>query len=424
MIELMRIMILAVTALILTVGALSAAVPTATISVQAAGEHFYWFAYTDIKGQAVTTTPKSFKDKKVTADVPLVKDAVPRGTMLYVLDAKTGNEAVRPVEGKGALSVDLKKSDFDRVRRVVVSVTGAQSGNPAAAGIVKLTDSGKKSQERVLDPAAGGSVEFADVAEGTASVTVLYGDNKKSSQDVDITIEREERVLKLDIPIAGTIDTLAPARPSGKSDGPDASDGPGKTGREMKGVDYLTGLVGAVLLIGIIYLGVRSMSNKGAGAKSLLKKLGVEVQEEQPIFEPGKPQPAQQADPTICPFCGRKKDASGACACSVVGTAASAVSAASGPRLIAVQGPKMGEIYDLGAGSLTIGREASNTVAFTDDSAVSRRHARISSENSGFTIYDEGSSNGTFVNGVKVTEQALNSGDEIQIGTTRLRFEA
>ncbi len=420
----MRGIILTITALLLAAGMLWAAVPTATISVPAAGEHFYWFTYTDIKGQAVTTTPKSFKDKKVTADVPLVKDAVPKGTRLYVLDAKTGNEAVRPIEGKGALAIDLKTSDFNKVRRVRVSVTGTQSGSPAAAAIVKLTDADKKTQEKVLDPSSAGSVEFSDVAEGTASVTVLYGDNKRSSQDVDIAIERETPVLKLDIPVAGAIETLAPTQPdtsdkSGKSDASEKA----PAGPQSKGVDYITGLIGAILLIGIVYMGVRMMGNKGADAKLLLKKLGVEVQEEQPIFEPAKAQPAQQVDPTICPFCGRKKDASGACSCSVIGTAASAVSAASGPRLIAVQGPRMGEIYDLQVGTLTIGREESNAIVFSEDSAVSRRHARIVSDNGTFTIYDEGSSNGTFVNGVKITEQALNSGDEIQIGTTRLRFE-
>ncbi len=397
-----------------------AAVPTATISVPAAGEHFYWFAYTDIKGQAVTTTPKVFKDKKVTADVPLVKDAVPGGTRLYVLDTKTGNEAVKPIEGKGALTIDLKTSDFDTIRRVQISVVGTKTGGPAAAAVVKVTDAAKKTQERVLDPSSAGTVEFTDVAAGTASVTVVYGDNMKATQDVDMAVARETPVLRLEIPIAGAIETLAQSESSDTSDGSDKN-GPGP---QPRSVDYLTGLIGAVLLIGLIYLGVRAMSNRGAGAKSILKKLGVEVQEDQPILEPAKSQPAQQVDPTICPYCGRKKDASGVCSCSVIGTAASAVSAASGPRLVAVQGPRMGDVYDLQAGSATIGREESNSIAFPDDSAVSRRHARIASENGQFTIYDEGSSNGTFVNGVKVTEQALHSGDEIQIGTTRLRFEA
>ncbi len=409
------ILILAVTMLATSVWA----IPTATIGVPAAGEHFYWFSYTDIKGGPAVTTPKSFKDKKVTANVPLVKDAVPKGTLLYVLDAKTGNEAVKPLEGKGSLAVDLKKSDFDKVRKVVLWVIGSVKDRPIAAAVVKLVDADKKAQQRVLDPSSVGTVEFNDVAEGTASVTVLYGDNKKSIQDVDITLERKIPVLKIDIPIAGEIESVGVfSRGPSDLDNSEQSD---KEAPQVKGVDYITGLIGAILLIIVIYFAVRMMRDKGAGAKSILKKLGVQVEEDRPLIQPAKPVPP--VDPTICPFCGQKKDASGACSCSVIGAAASAVSAASGPRLVAIQGPRMGEVYEL-QGTLTIGRDESNTVAFPDDSTVSRRHARIASDAGAFTVYDEGSSNGTFVNGVKVTEQALHSGDEIQIGTTRLRFEA
>lgn len=415
----MRGIIIAVTTLLIVAGMLWSAVPTATISVPAEGEFFYWFSYTDVKGADATTTPKVFRDKKATADVPLVRDALPKGTLLYVLDAKTGNEAVKPIEGKEAIVVDLKASDFNRVRRVRVSVTEAKSGNPAAAAIVKLSDVGKKSQEKMLDPSSGGTVEFHDVSEGTASVTVLYGDQKKSSQDVEITVEREDPILTLDIPIAGEIETLAPVQ----SESSDTSGGSEQSGNgaAIKGVDPITGLIGAILLIAIVYVAARMLSNRGAGAKSVLKKLGVEVQDDQPLVEPAPPAPP--VDPTVCPFCGQKKDASGGCACSVIG-GPTAVSRVSGPRLVAIQGPCMGQVYDIQAGELTIGREESNTVAFPEDSTVSRRHARIASDGGAFTIYDEGSSNGTFVNGVKVTEQALNPGDEIQIGTTKLRFEA
>ena len=42
----------------------------------------------------------------------------------------------------------------------------------------------------------------------------------------------------------------------------------------------------------------------------------------------------------------------------------------------------------------------------------------------GFVIRDQGSSNGTFVNGARVTEAPLRPGDEVSIGGTRFRFEA
>jgi pSer/pThr/pTyr-binding forkhead associated (FHA) protein len=83
----------------------------------------------------------------------------------------------------------------------------------------------------------------------------------------------------------------------------------------------------------------------------------------------------------------------------------------------------MGGIYPLQAAGVTIGRDESCDIAFPEDATASRRHARIASEDGQWMIRDEGSSNGTFVNGVKVTEQVLKSGDEITVGSTRLRFE-
>jgi len=69
-----------------------------------------------------------------------------------------------------------------------------------------------------------------------------------------------------------------------------------------------------------------------------------------------------------------------------------------------------------------IGRESRNTVVI-DDSRVSARPAEITASASGFFIRDLGSSNGTMVNGRKVTESPLYAGDVIQLGSTKLTFK-
>ncbi|NLB94917.1 MAG: FHA domain-containing protein [Armatimonadetes bacterium] len=71
-----------------------------------------------------------------------------------------------------------------------------------------------------------------------------------------------------------------------------------------------------------------------------------------------------------------------------------------------------------------IGRSAESDLPLVQDSTVSRRHASVIRQEGGYLIRDEGSSNGTFVNGQRVTEQLLRPGDEIQVGSTRIRFEA
>jgi pSer/pThr/pTyr-binding forkhead associated (FHA) protein len=82
-----------------------------------------------------------------------------------------------------------------------------------------------------------------------------------------------------------------------------------------------------------------------------------------------------------------------------------------------------GAPVELLAASITLGRAAGNVIRL-DDPEVSARHAMILFSGDGFRIHDLGSRNGTRVNGDSVTERRLESGDEIVLGGTTLRFEA
>jgi len=107
-----------------------------------------------------------------------------------------------------------------------------------------------------------------------------------------------------------------------------------------------------------------------------------------------------------------------------VGPAAAPGAGAPGvPRLVGSQGVYAGHIFEITSASMVMGREADNPIPLPNDTTASRRHATISQADGGFSIRDEGSSNGTFVNGAKITEQKLSPGDEVQIGGTKFRFE-
>jgi hypothetical protein len=58
------------------------------------------------------------------------------------------------------------------------------------------------------------------------------------------------------------------------------------------------------------------------------------------------------------------------------------------------------------------------------DSKASRRHARLHARNGVLVLTDLGSTNGTRVNGHRITEVVLGAGDRIQIGETSLVVEA
>lgn len=73
---------------------------------------------------------------------------------------------------------------------------------------------------------------------------------------------------------------------------------------------------------------------------------------------------------------------------------------------------------------VTIGRETSNDIIINDEK-VSRHHLQIAQDdNGGFTAVDLGSSNGTFVNGVRITTPVrIRLGDQVRIGSTSLPWQ-
>ena len=83
------------------------------------------------------------------------------------------------------------------------------------------------------------------------------------------------------------------------------------------------------------------------------------------------------------------------------------------------------EHYESNHPLITIGRTSDNNVSIPDDTNISRYHARIEQREDGYWLVDQGSSNGSSVNGNQVeSEMLLESGDEILLGgTSRILFE-
>ena len=91
-------------------------------------------------------------------------------------------------------------------------------------------------------------------------------------------------------------------------------------------------------------------------------------------------------------------------------------------QLIIRRGSKELPAYPLTENSITIGRNASNSICLSDEKA-SRHHARIWKEGDSFRLADLKSSNGTFLNGEIISEETLQPGDEIRVGDTILLFQ-
>ena len=94
-------------------------------------------------------------------------------------------------------------------------------------------------------------------------------------------------------------------------------------------------------------------------------------------------------------------------------------------RLVVVTSPDLdeGDAYAIDASSLSIGRGSANDLALEDQFA-SARHALFEPRRDGVYVHDVGSTNGTFVNGIRLTQdRRLAPGDVVRVGETDLRFE-
>jgi pSer/pThr/pTyr-binding forkhead associated (FHA) protein len=101
-----------------------------------------------------------------------------------------------------------------------------------------------------------------------------------------------------------------------------------------------------------------------------------------------------------------------------------------GEQLAAAQPPRReapllvmnGKRLVVGAAGVTLGRSRQSDV-MVDDANVSRAHAEIRPHGGSWVLTDLGSTNGTRLNGQRVSRpETLAPGDEIELGTATLRF--
>ncbi|MBI2341922.1 MAG: FHA domain-containing protein [Deltaproteobacteria bacterium] len=79
------------------------------------------------------------------------------------------------------------------------------------------------------------------------------------------------------------------------------------------------------------------------------------------------------------------------------------------PYIVIVDGPRSGTRFQLREGDNLIGRSVSS-VAMLEDQSVSRKHSVLTKTSTGWLIRDEGSKNGTSINGQKLKDPVCRRG--------------
>ncbi|RMG99879.1 MAG: GGDEF domain-containing protein [Deltaproteobacteria bacterium] len=85
--------------------------------------------------------------------------------------------------------------------------------------------------------------------------------------------------------------------------------------------------------------------------------------------------------------------------------------------VVVLAGDRMGEMFPLEGGRVTIGRGLKADVRINDE-GISRTHAVVEYRDGEYVLLDAGSTNGTYANGERIDEHVLVEGDKIQIGAS------
>jgi pSer/pThr/pTyr-binding forkhead associated (FHA) protein len=95
-------------------------------------------------------------------------------------------------------------------------------------------------------------------------------------------------------------------------------------------------------------------------------------------------------------------------------------------KLVVLKSPALdpGEEVPVDSLPVAVGRGGQNEVPLEDDEFASAQHARFESRRDGLWVEDIGSTNGTFVNGARVTTpRRLTKGDVVRVGQTDFRVD-
>jgi len=93
------------------------------------------------------------------------------------------------------------------------------------------------------------------------------------------------------------------------------------------------------------------------------------------------------------------------------------------PKLHIQSGQLEGKVFEMLEERVTVGRALDNTIRM-EDGTVSHHHAVFVIDTEGCKLRDLNSTNGTRVNGMRITETMLNNGDQVRMGSVEMRFES
>ncbi len=357
--------------------------------------------------EAVPSAGAEFLGKEFSLSIP---DGLPQG-WLVVLDVERRNVAYAPWDGVTA-SWSIKEGDW---RIAEVDVRASYEGQPAS-GLAVLRLQGKEFTRLLAD----GSATFFGIPPGEVSVLVRYvregAQQETVPQRSDLTLQRAEPKPVLAVSLPSAPDDM-PAGAGADAGESSTAEQPSSGGRKLLPI-VIALIVGAVVLAGLYHL----LKHHEDRVAESLRRLGVKL----PSGAPG----STTADAGNAPDGSAGRPAAPPAQPITEGiepvVPGGATPAASHPHAaFRLVGDSI--TFDLSAeGEYVVGREAACDLPIPD-ATVSRRHATLIVREGALLIRDDGSTNGTYLNGARLEPSAkhtLQPGDKLQLGFVKLRVES
>jgi len=402
----------------LAAGAAAQSAKTIKLAFPAEGNREVWLqSKTEL---ATVPETKSVNGKAVDLKTSAADD---KELAVFVHDKATGTVAMKLVSDLKDDSWTVEPGEYKLVRGAKVTVTTEKG--PVASAQVELTI-GSEKRSALLSPSDKGVVKFNLLPEGdgvfTAKYKVAGADKSLDPQTFSIKPTTGGWVdVKLDVPDgADLVPTEPVAKPTdAAAKSGDTAEKPKEEKKETGGPWSVIGLlvnmlIGLALVGGLGYVAWWYVKNNKDKVTEIMDKAGVPLNQ-----NPADPTGAAPVVPQT-PKPIEKIVLSGADPGPAMATAGVTSVAAKNPRLVKGDGT----VVQLTDGSLQVGREAGLGISLTGESSVSRHHATLHASGGTVTLIDEGSTNGTFLNGVKVTAPTvLQPGDAVQFGAVAFRYE-
>jgi len=375
------------------------------VSFPAKGNHQVWVAASEyeVPGQNMVSSDGG--------SVSVGDASTPDSYFVHVWDVDRNALATRKVS---VARKGWKVIDAEYTHHYSLQVRCEYQGKPVAAATIDLT-AGNVTQSKLLSPDRNGVATFYAVKAGRMSLQARYnvGEEQKATPQTTYVLGAFDPVARAPLVIALTdpVEVVEPNKAETKSakqpEETTSAVPPPSTGGNI--VMYLLGLG----LAGLLIYGILVYTRKNADMlNAKLEKVGVQI--------PGDP--VDEPEPNVVPA---GPVAPQPPAQIILGDAPAAVVSAA--VVAPVQNPRLvrdGMPWLIPDGTTAIGREGVDDLALSAESTVSRRHAEIARTGDTVTVTDLGSTNGTFVNGHRLTaSQELRSGDTVHFGAIQFRFE-